>query len=80
MADAKPGDQGNGGPDLKAYWTEPGQPGSAKIRWGTPGDFTRCHAHLADKVGDERAKRICAQWHHDTTGLWPGDKNNPGNS
>ena len=76
MADTKPGDKGNGGQDLKAYWTV--GPGAAKIRWNTPGDFTRCHTHLADKVGDERANRICASWHHLMTGTWPGDSRNVG--
>lgn len=72
MADTNPGDRTN----LEAYWKRGA--GAAKIRWGTPGDFTRCHAHLAKFVGDERANRICAQWHHDTTGIWPGDRRNPG--
>ena len=62
--------------NLEAYWKR-GE-GAAKIGWGTPGDFTRCHAHLAKHVGSDRAKRICAQWHHDQTGLWPGDRRNPG--
>lgn len=58
-------------------------PGALKIRWGTDGDFTRCTRHLVKHVGLARAKRICAQWHHDSTGLWPGhhggdNKNGPG--
>jgi hypothetical protein len=78
MADVKPGDRGKGGNNnLEEYWKH-GE-GAAKIRWGTPGDWTRCHAHLAKHVGSERAKRICAQWHHDTTGVWPGSRLNPGN-
>jgi hypothetical protein len=64
------------GKSLERYWKR--GVGAAKIRWGTPGDWTRCHAHLAKHVGSERAKRICAQWHHDTTGVWPGDRRNPG--
>lgn len=60
--------------NLKLYWTV--GDGALKIRWGTPGDFTRCHRQLTPHVGSERANRICAQWHHDMTGLWPGDKRN----
>ena len=74
MADVKPGD-GNRY-DIAGYWKR--GKGALKIRWGTPGDFTRCERHLRDKVGPERAKRMCAQWHHDMTRLWPGDRNNPG--
>ena len=70
MADTKPGDGNN----LEDYWKH--GPGAAKIRWGTPGDFTRCQAHLSRHVGEERANRICAQWHHDENGFWPGDKRN----
>lgn len=63
--------------ELEEYWKH-GE-GAAKIRWGTPGDFKRCVSHLEkpDKeLGPERAKRICAQWHHDINGFWPGDKRN----
>lgn len=67
---AKRGD----GYDLEAHWKT--GPGAAKIRWGTPGDFTRCDAHLAKHVGAARAKRICAQWHFEVNGYWPGDKRN----
>lgn len=59
---------------LKRYWLT--GPGAAKIVWGTSGDFTRCDAELSKHVGPEKAKRICAQWHHDATGLWPGDRRN----
>lgn len=69
MADVRPGD----GP-LERYWKF--GKGALKIRWGTPRDWTRCHRHLAKYVGPERAARICAQWHHDMTGMWPGDRRN----
>lgn len=62
--------------NIANYWKR-GE-GAAKIRWGTPGDWTRCKRHLTKHVGSERAKRMCAQWHHDVTGVWPGDKRNPG--
>lgn len=59
------------------HWWKTGE-GALRIRWGTPGDWGRCHRHLVEHVGDERARRICAQWHHEVTGRWPGDKLNPG--
>lgn len=62
--------------DISTYWKT--GPGAAKIRWNTPGDFTRCKRHLTKHVGSERAARMCAQWHHDVTGVWPGDKRNTG--
>jgi len=57
---------------LKVYWTRPGEPGYLKVGWGTPGDWTRCHRNLRDKVGDDRARRMCSQWHREVTGVWPG--------
>ena len=59
---------------LEQFWKN-GE-GALRIRWGTPGDFTRCVNELDEHVGPERAKRICAQWHHDKTGMWPGSKGN----
>lgn len=56
--------------NLERYW-KVGK-GALKIRWGTPGDFTRCRRHLIKYVGPGRAERICAQWHHEMTGIWPG--------
>ncbi|GGM75659.1 hypothetical protein GCM10012275_52950 [Longimycelium tulufanense] len=70
MADAKPGDDHN----LERFWKF-GR-GAARIRWGTEGDFARCVRQLDEHVGSERAKRICAQWHKDMNGFWPGDKRN----
>ncbi|QBI53440.1 hypothetical protein [Streptomonospora litoralis] len=55
---------------LKAYWLR-GE-GAAKIRWGTDGDYTRCVRQLDKHVGESRARRICAQWHMDANGIWPG--------
>jgi len=72
MADPNPADRNQ----LKRYWTQPGQPGYAKIRWHTDGDWTRCHRHLRKYVGDSRARRICAQWHFEVNGFWPGSKLN----
>lgn len=53
---------------LRTYWTH--GKGAAKIRWGTDGDFDRCVRHLKDKVTDP--KGLCAEYHHDATGTWPG--------
>lgn len=55
---------------LERYWKYGA--GAAKIRWGTPGDFTRLVRHIRKYVGDERAKRIAATWHFQMTGLYPG--------
>lgn len=72
MADTKPGDSNA---KLHAYWTV-GEGGVGKIRWGTPGDWTRCEHHLAKYVGHEQAKRMCANYHHEMTGTWPGSDAN----
>ncbi len=62
------GDRNN----LANYWKR--GKGAARIRWGTPGAWTRCTAALDSKVGSERAKRMCSQWNHDVTGRWPGER------
>lgn len=67
-------DRNNGGADkLRHYWTHGA--GAAKIRWGTPGDWTRCYRNLAKYMGT-RAKGYCALRHKETTGMWTGDKKN----
>ena len=68
MADTKPGD--GDASKLKAYWLVGA--GAAKIRWNTPGDFTRC-VRLLDKHMPGRAEGYCANLHHDATGTWPGE-------
>ncbi|GAB3209785.1 hypothetical protein GCM10027294_25570 [Marinactinospora endophytica] len=60
--------------DLERYWKNGA--GALRIRWGTPGDFTRCVRQLDKHVGGDRARRICAQWHYDENGFWPGDRRN----
>lgn len=62
---------------IHEYWIR-GE-GAAKIRWGTPGDFTRCTRQLAKYVGPMFLNRTCAQWHHDALGYWPGELGKPGN-
>lgn len=58
---------------LKRYW-KTGE-GAAKIRWGTDGDFTRCVRNLREHVGED-AEEMCAQWHYEVNGFWPGDARN----
>ena len=60
---------------LRRYWTV--GKGALKIRWNTPGDWTRCYRNLKKYMGP-RAKGYCSLRHHEVTGMWPGDKNNPG--
>lgn len=52
---------------LRHYWTR-GE-GAAKIRWGTPGDWTRCVRHLSKFMG-VRAKGYCQLRHKDALGYY----------
>ena len=56
---------------LRRYWTK-GR-GGMKIRWNTPGDWTRCVRYLRKYMGP-RAKGYCALRHKEMTGMWTGDK------
>lgn len=58
---------------LKRYWLY--GPGAAKIRWGTPGDWTRCVRHLSKYMGP-RAKGYCQLRHKDANGYYTGDTKN----
>ena len=60
---------------LRRYWTI-GR-GGLKIRWNTPGDWTRCNRYLRKYMGP-RAKGYCALRHKEMTGVWPGSKYNVG--
>jgi tetratricopeptide (TPR) repeat protein len=60
---------------LRRYWTI--GKGGLKIRWGTPGDWTRCNRQLKKYMGP-RAKGYCALRHKEMNGVWPGDKRNVG--
>lgn len=68
------------------YWTKKGEPGYAKIGWGTPGDFTRAKKLIGEKIAKNSPEdvkylnQIIAQWHHDALGYWPGDLGKPGNA
>ena len=61
--------------DLRRYWTS--GKGAAKIRWGTPGDWTRCVRQLSKYMGP-RAKGYCQLRHKDATGVYTGSRLNPG--
>lgn len=52
---------------LRRYWTH-GE-GAAKIRWGMPGDWSRCYRHLAKYMGP-RAKGYCQLRHKEATGMY----------
>lgn len=58
--------------NLRDYWVN-GE-GAAKIRWGTDGSFNRCVVNLRGKVRDPQG--LCAEYHHDATGKWPGQRAN----
>lgn len=67
------GKRGGGAEKLREYWTH--GKGAAKIRWGTPGDWTRCYRNLRKYMGI-RAKGYCALRHKEATGMWTGSKGN----
>jgi hypothetical protein len=54
---------------LRHYWDF--GPGAAKIRWGMPGDWSRCVRHLAKYLG-VRAKGYCQLRHKEVTGMYTG--------
>ena len=60
---------------LRRYWTI--GKGGLKIRWNTPGDWTRCYRQLMKYMGP-RAKGYCALRHKEMTGTWTGSKYNIG--
>ena len=70
-----------GGPDrnrgnaekLRKYWLT-GE-GAAKIRWNSPGGWTRCVRNLSKYMGTQ-AKGYCALRHKEATGMWPGSHSN----
>jgi hypothetical protein len=60
---------------LRRYWST--GKGALKLRWGTPGDWKRCYRHLIKYMG-VRAKGYCQNLHKRNTGVWTGDRRNPG--
>lgn len=69
MGDFRPGD-GNA-ERLRRYWLHGA--GAAKIRWGTPGDWTRCVAHLTPYLG-AGARGYCTLAHKRATGKYPNER------
>ena len=71
---------------LHRYWTEKGQPGYAKVGWGTPGDWRRAKALIGAKIAANSPDKmrflnqIISQWHFDALGYWPGELGKPGNA
>jgi 8-oxo-dGTP pyrophosphatase MutT (NUDIX family) len=63
---------------LRDYWVR--GPGAAKIGWGTPGDFNRCRAQVAQYVKPQHINGYCANRHFDALGKWPGPGVNRGHS
>jgi hypothetical protein len=61
------GHRGGNAAELKRYWTV-GR-GALKIRWGTKGDLTRAHRHLAKYVGSERAWGLAQNYHQSLFGV-----------
>lgn len=59
---------GGNGAQLKAYWTT--GKGALKIRWGTKGDLTRAHKHLAKYVGPERSWGLAQSYHQSLFGVY----------
>jgi hypothetical protein len=59
---------GGSAAQLKAYWTI--GKGSLKVRWGTPGDLTRCHRHLSKYVGPQRAWGLAQSYHRSLFGVY----------
>jgi hypothetical protein len=52
---------------LRHYWTR--GPGAMKIRWGMPGDWSRCYRHLSKYMG-VRAKGWCQLRHKEVLGFY----------
>lgn len=72
MTAAGGADRNRGGAEeLRRYWTV--GKGGMKIRWNTPGDWTRCVRNLSKYLGN-RAKGYCALRHHEMTGQWTGEQ------
>jgi hypothetical protein len=67
VAAGHPFDGVKGAERLKKYWTV-GE-GAAKIRWGTKGDLTRAHRHLAKFVGPDRAWGLAQNYHEVVFGM-----------
>lgn len=78
MASRGRGGRGNRGnaEALRRYWGPSGA-GGAKIKWGTPNDWTRCNRQLAKYMG-ARARGYCNLLHRRYTGVYAGSRRNVG--
>lgn len=76
MARKRTGKRGGSAETLRRYWSSGGK-GGAKIRWGTPGDWTRCERQLRKYLGP-RAKGYCQKMHKRNTGVFTGSRANVG--
>lgn len=68
------GHRGGNAAALKRYWTV--GKGAAKIRWGTKGDLTRAHRHLAKYVGMDRAWGLAQRYHQSLFGVSNYERDN----
>lgn len=68
VASGMPKVNGGSAAQLRAYWTI--GKGALKIRWGTPGDLTRCHRHLSKYVGPQRAWGLAQSYHKSLFGVY----------
>ena len=55
---------------LMRYWAEGA--GAIKIRWGQPGDFSRCQRELGKYVHGDQLDGLCSNLHKRATGFRPG--------
>lgn len=53
---------------LQRYWSH--GIGAAKVRWGTPGDLTRCARHVSKYMTRDHAFGFCQLRHRDALGTW----------
>ncbi len=49
---------------------------AARIRWNTPGDWTRCVVQAKAHGMGHKAEGACSSLHKIATGVWPGDRRN----
>jgi 8-oxo-dGTP pyrophosphatase MutT (NUDIX family) len=60
------------------YWVH--GKGAQEVQWGKPGDFNRCRTLVGEKIAKHSPEdmkflnQICARWHHDAKGIWPGQE------
>lgn len=55
---------------LMEYWAH--GPGSAKLQWGTPGDYDRCLVALGKYVPPQEVHGLCQNLHIRATGAPAG--------